>query len=71
MASVWSCGDVDKGGVQRLMQLDDLGAHLGAQLGIQIGQRLIEQEYGGVAHHRTAECDTLPLAAGQLPWACG
>ena len=71
MASVWFMRNVNKGRIQLLMQLDDLGAHLGAQLGIQIGQRLIEQEYRRVAHHRTSERDTLPLTARKLLWACG
>ena len=33
-------GNVDEGGSQLLVQLDDLGTHAGTQLGIQVGQRL-------------------------------
>jgi hypothetical protein len=57
--------DIDKGGGQALVQLDDLGAHAGTQLGVQVGQRLVEQEDGRVAHHGAAQRNTLALAAGQ------
>ena len=37
-------GNVDEGGSQLLVQLDDLGAHAGTQLGIQVGQGLVQQD---------------------------
>jgi hypothetical protein len=37
------------------------------QLGVEVGQRLVEQEHGGVAHDAAAERHPLLLAAGQLP----
>ena len=58
-------GDVNKGGVQLAVQLADLGTHGGTQLGVQVGQRLVKQEYRRVTHHRTAQCNTLTLAARQ------
>ena len=37
-------GNVDEGGSQLLVQLDDLGAHGGTQLCVQVGQGLVQQE---------------------------
>ena len=59
-------GDVDDGGLQLLVQLLDLGAHVDAQLGVEVRQRLVEQEDVGVAHQRPAHGDALALAAGEL-----
>ena len=56
-------GDIDEGRLKALVQLGDFGAHLRAQLGVEVGQRLVEQEYRRVAHHRAAECDSLTLTA--------
>ena len=58
-------GDVDKGGVDLLAQLDDLRAHLVAQLRVKVRQRLVHQEHLRVADDGAADGDTLPLAAGQ------
>jgi hypothetical protein len=58
-------GDVDKGGVYPLPQLDELGAHLVAQLGVQVGERLVHQEHLGVADDGAAYGHALALAAGQ------
>ena len=58
-------GNVDEGGSQLLVQLDDLGTHAGTQLSIQVGQRLIEQEDGRVTNHGTAQRNTLTLTTGQ------
>src|SRR5699024_9711051 len=58
-------GNVDEGGGQLLVQLDDLGAHAGTQLGVQVGQRLVQQEDGRVTDHGAAQSDTLALAARQ------
>ena len=49
------------------MQLLDLEAHLHAELRVEVGQRLVEQEHGGLADDRAAHRDALALAAGQLP----
>ncbi|MNI57148.1 hypothetical protein D3C73_1121900 [compost metagenome] len=57
-------GHVDHGGAQLAVQLRDLGAHAVAQLGIKIGQRLVQQEHRRLTHQRTAQCNTLALAAG-------
>ena len=59
-------GDVDGRGLQPLVQLLDLGAHLHAQLGVEVGQRLVEQEHLRVAHDGAAHGDALALAAGEL-----
>ena len=58
-------GNIDEGGSQLLVQLDDLGTHAGTQLSIQVGQRLIEQEDGRVTNHGTAQRNTLTLTTGQ------
>jgi len=50
-------GNVDEGGSQLLVQLDDLGAHGGTQLSVQVGQR--------VTNHCTTQSDTLALTTGQ------
>ena len=59
-------GDVDGGGLQPLVVLLDLRAHLHAELGVEVGERLVEEEDLGVAHHRAAHGDALALAAGEL-----
>ena len=59
-------GHVDHGGVEIVMQLGDLDAHLHAQRGVEIRQRLVEEEDLGVAHNGAADGDTLALAAGEL-----
>ena len=58
-------GNVDEGGSQLLVQLDDLGAHGGTQLGIQVGQGLVQQEDCRVTNHCTAQSNTLTLTTGQ------
>ncbi len=58
-------GNVDEGGSQLLVQLDDLGAHRGTQLGVQVGKGLVEQEHGRVTHHGAAQGNTLTLTTGQ------
>ena len=59
-------GDVDRGGLQPLMQLLDLGAHLHAQLGVEVGERFVEQKHLRIAHDGAAHGDALALAAGKL-----
>ena len=58
-------GNIDKGGVDLLAQLDDLGAHLVTELGVQVGQRLVHQEHLGLTDDGAADGHTLALAAGQ------
>jgi hypothetical protein len=36
------------------------------QLGVEVGQRLIHQEDVGMTHHGAAQCNALPLSAGEL-----
>ena len=48
------------------MQPLDLDAQLVAQFRIEVGERLVEQEHGGIPHQRAADGDTLALAAGKL-----
>ncbi len=58
--------DIDARGLQPLMQLPDLGAHLDAQLGVEVAERLVEQEHLGIADDGPAHGDALALAAGEL-----
>src|SRR6185437_8827442 len=60
-------GDIDRGGLEPLMQFLDFGAHRHPQLGIEVGQRLVEQEHLRIAHDGAPHRDALALAAGQLP----
>ena len=59
-------GHVDKGGLELLVQLADIGAGLHAQLGIQVGERFVKQENFRLADDRPAYRHTLALAAGKL-----
>ena len=60
-------GDVDhRGRAEPLVQALDLVAQLVPELGVEVGQRLVEQEHGGVAHQRPADRDALALAAREL-----
>ena len=58
--------DVDRRGLQPLVQLFQLGAHRHAQLGIEVGQRLVVEKHLRVAHDRAAHRHALALAARQL-----
>ena len=58
-------GNVDEGGLQTLVQLGDLGAHLRAQLRVQVGQRFVQQEDLRLTDDGAAQGDTLTLTAGQ------
>jgi hypothetical protein len=49
-----------------LLEILDLGADLDAELRVQVGQRLVEEEDGGLADERAAHRDALPLSAGEL-----
>ena len=59
-------GDVHRRGLQVLVQLLDLGAHLDAELGVEVGQRFVEEKHLGVAHDGPSHRDPLALAAGKL-----
>ena len=59
-------GDVDRGGAHFLMHLLDLDPHLHPKLGVEVGERLVEQEYFGVAHDGAPHRDALALAARKL-----
>src|SRR5439155_13063447 len=48
-------GDVDNGGLEAAVELDQLGPRLDAQLRIQIGQRLVHKEYLRLAYDGPAE----------------
>ena len=58
--------DIDRRGLEPLMQLLDLGPHRDAQFCIEVRQRLVEQKHLRIAHDGAAHRDALALAAGQL-----
>ena len=58
-------GNIDKGGIDTLTELDNLCTHLVTQLCIEVGQRLIHQEDSRVTDDCTADCNTLALTTGQ------
>ena len=58
--------DVDRGDVEVVLDVGDLGAHLHPQLGVEVGQRLVHEEDLWFADDRTAHGDPLPLTTGQL-----
>ena len=58
-------GHIDKGSVDALAQLDDLGAHLVAQLGVQVAEGLVHQQHFGLPDDGPADGHTLALAAGE------
>ena len=55
---------VNRGRADLVLLLDEFVAGRDAQCRVQIGQRLIEQEYPGIADDRAAERHALALAAG-------
>ena len=57
---------VDDGERQSLLQLADLLAHLPAQPRVEVGQRLVEQQHGGLEHQRARHGDALLLSAREL-----
>ena len=57
---------VHEGGLQALVQLGELGAHVDAQLGVEVRQWLVHQEHVRVANHRAPERHALPLPAREL-----
>jgi hypothetical protein len=59
-------GDIDGGGVEVVLDLGDLRAHLHPQLGVQVGQGLVHQEHLGLADDGPAHGHPLALAAREL-----
>ncbi len=58
-------GYVNKGRLQFVMQLAYLRTHSGTQFRVEIAQRLVEQEYLGLAHYRASQRYALTLSARQ------
>src|SRR5262249_16367477 len=59
-------GDIDRRGMQPIVQGTDFLTHMDAQRRIEIRQRLVEKESLGMADNGAAHGDTLALAAGKL-----
>ena len=59
-------GHVDDGGAEALVQPRDFRACVHSQLGVEVGERLVQEEDGGLAYHGPAERHALPLAAREL-----
>ena len=59
-------GDVNDGGAELSVQLDELGAHRRPELGIEIRERLVEEEGLGLPHQRLAKGHALALPARQF-----
>ena len=58
-------GDVDDGGAQLAVQLDQLDPGLGPQLGVEVGERLVHEEDLGLPDDRATHGDPLALATGE------
>jgi len=58
-------GNVNKRGLETLMQLEDLHASLDPQLGVEVGKGLVHQEHLRLADDGPPQRDALPLAAGE------
>ena len=58
--------DIDGGGGEPPVQLEEFDPRLDAQLGVQIGQRFVEQEYARIPHDGASDRHALPLASGEL-----
>jgi hypothetical protein len=58
--------DIDRGDAEAFLQAADFGPHLHAELGIEVGQRLVEQQNGGLDDNRARERHTLLLPAREL-----
>ncbi len=59
-------GHVDEGDAGAALQALQLGAHALAELGVEIGERLVEQQDGGLDDQRAAKRNALLLAAAEL-----
>ena len=60
-------GHDDGGDAQFLLDALDLHLHLHPELGVQVGQRLVQQQNGGMGHQGAGQGHPLLLAAGELP----
>jgi hypothetical protein len=58
--------NVDRGGLQPLVQRLDLGAHRHPQLRVEVRERLVEEKDLRVAHDRASHRHALALAAREL-----
>ena len=58
--------DEEAGGAQPAVQRLQLGAHLYAQLRVEVGERLVEEEHGGLADDGASHRHALALSAGEL-----
>ena len=56
-------GDIDKGGLQPLVELADLRPGLDPELGVQVGEGLVQQKHGRLSDNGPAQGHSLPLAA--------
>ena len=63
--------DVDRRDFEPVVELFDHRAHVAAQTCVQVGQRFVEQKHARLADDGSAECDSLPLAAGEFPRPAG
>src|SRR6478609_12085416 len=59
-------GDQHRRGAGAAEDLLDIGADAGPQVRVQRGERLVEQDHGGLDGQRAGQCDPLLLAAGEL-----
>jgi hypothetical protein len=64
-------GDVDDGGLEALMELDQLGTELGAHFGVEVGERFVEEEDAGLPDNGAPDGDALLLSTGEIPWHPG
>ena len=62
-------GDEERRQRERVEQLAKLGSDSGPRMGVERGERLVEQQNGGIPRQRTGEGDPLALAAGELAHA--
>src|SRR5438874_972216 len=57
---------VDHRSLELVVEAGELDAHLHAKRGVEVGERLVEEEYLGVANDGAPDGDALPLAAREL-----
>src|SRR5882762_4468597 len=58
--------DIDRGSADAAVKALKLLARRGAQFGVKVGERLVEQEDGGLADDRAGKRDPLAFATGKL-----
>ena len=54
--------DIDHRGLQIIVELRNLDAHLDAQFGVKVGERFVEEEDFRLSHDRPTDRDSLTLA---------